>query len=156
MSRTERWLYDISNLLVGGTGVTYGVMRYLMESPDEWAVVNHPWQPHVQHLHVVAAPLLVFACGLLWSRHVLPKLNANDPRGRTSGIALVLQIIPMVFSGYLIQVCISDGWRTVWIWVHLVASLAWIMMTIAHRFPIPGHRETDFDRKDDAVRDPPK
>jgi hypothetical protein len=31
-------------------------MRCLAEPADEWAVVNHPWQPHLQHLHVLAAP----------------------------------------------------------------------------------------------------
>lgn len=154
MSRTERWLLDISNLLVGGTGVVYAVMIYLMESPDEWTVVNHPWQPHVQHLHIVAAPLLVFACGLLWNRHVLAKLSANDPRGRITGLALVIQLIPMVLSGYLIQVSVSEGWRTIWVWVHLVTSFAWIMMTIAHRFRLAEPSSMEAYREADEAPDP--
>ncbi len=56
-------------------------MKFLMESADEWAVVNHPWQPHVQHLHVLAAPLLVFACGLLWKNHVLEKMRGDGSQG---------------------------------------------------------------------------
>ena len=147
MSRTERWLLNISNLLVGGTGVVYAVMIFLMESPEEWSVVNHPWQPHVQHLHVLAAPLLVFACGLLWNRHVLPKLSANNPRGRITGLALVIQLIPMVLSGYLIQVSVSEGWRTIWVWVHLVTSFAWIMMTIAHRLLPSDHSGPGADQE---------
>lgn len=154
MNRTERWLLDISNLLVGGTGIAYAVMRYLMESPDEWSVVNHPWQPHLQHLHVVAAPLLVFACGLIWSRHVLPKLSASDPRGRTTGLALVVQLIPMVLSGYLIQVSVSEGWRTTWVWVHVVTSIVWILMTFAHRLRFAYHSVAEMDHKPDEVENP--
>ena len=70
MSRSERLFLHVANGLVGGTGLVYAAMRYLMNPTDEWSVVNHPWQPHVQHLHVLVAPLLVFAAGLIWSRHV--------------------------------------------------------------------------------------
>ena len=154
MSRFERWLLDISNLIVGGTGIAYAVMKYLMESTDEWAVVNHPWQPHLQHLHVLGAPLLVFACGLLWSTHVAPKLSANDPRGRLTGLSLVVQLIPMVLSGYLIQVSVSEGWRTIWVWVHLVTSIVWLLMAFAHRLKFLDHSGTEADRKPDEVEDP--
>jgi hypothetical protein len=105
MTRTERWLLDVANLLVVGTGIVYAVMKYLMEPADEWTVVNHPWQPHVQHLHVLAAPLLVFAGGLIWRHHVLKRLRDKGSNGRASGLALALQFAPMVLSGYLIQVC---------------------------------------------------
>ena len=133
MSRTERRLLDISNLFVGGTGIVDGVMKYLMESPDEWAVVNHPWQPHVQHLHVLAAPLLVFTCGLFWSRHVVEKLCGNGSGGRATGLTLIVQFVPLVLSGYLIQVSVSQTWRTVWIWVHLITAGIWILTAVAHR-----------------------
>jgi hypothetical protein len=150
MSRYERWLMDVANLMVGGTGIVYAVMKYLMESTDEWAVVNHPWQPHVQHLHVVAAPLLVFTCGLLWSNHVVPKLQAKGSRGRLTGLTLVAQLIPMVVSGYLIQVSVSEGWRTVWIWVHLVTSIVWLLTAITHRLPLsePSRLEANRDADD--------
>lgn len=133
MSRAERWLLDVANLLVAGTGIVYAVMRYLMTPADEWMVVNHPWQPHVQHLHVLAAPLLVFAGGLIWRHHVLAKLRADGPGGRRSGLVLTALLAPMVLSGALIQVSVSEGWRTVWIAVHLITSGLWIVAMIAHR-----------------------
>ena len=63
MTRTEAWFSHVAAALVGGTGLVYGWMRYFAESDDPFAIANHPWQPHFQHLHVLTAPLLVFACG---------------------------------------------------------------------------------------------
>ena len=81
MSRAEWTLVHMANSLVIVTGVVYAVMRYLVTPSDEWAVVNHPWQPHVQHLHLLAAPLLVFAVGVIWRRHVV-KRCANAAMSR--------------------------------------------------------------------------
>jgi hypothetical protein len=134
MTRAERWLLDLANAVVGGSGAVYFVMKYLMRPSDEWSVVNHPWQPHVQHLHVVAAPLLIIAVALLWKSHVIEKMGNGSSRGRVSGSLLAIQFIPMVFSGYLIQVSVGEGWRTAWIWVHLATGGLWLVAVLAHRF----------------------
>jgi len=122
VNRAERRLLDIANLLVGGTGLVYAVMKYLMEAADEWAVVNHPWQPHIQHLHILAAPLLVFVAGAFWKHHVLEKMRGNGSNGRATGLALAIQLAPMVLSGYLIQVSVAENWRLAWIWVHVITG----------------------------------
>jgi len=132
MTRWERVALFGSNLLVAGTGLIYAVMRYVMPPVDEWAVVNHPWQPQVQHLHVLAAPLLVFTCGLIWHRHVAGQLGRNGERGRRTGPGLMLALAPMVASGYLLQVSVDEGWRRVWVAVHLVASTIWMLAFVAH------------------------
>jgi len=126
-----RRLLLASNLLVGGTGVVYAAMRYWMSPADEWAVVNHPWQPLVQHLHVLVAPLLVFACGLIWQRHVSPRWK-SDPRLLGSGPGLAMVFTPMIVSGYLLQTSVSEGWRQTWIVVHVVASTVWLVVTAVH------------------------
>lgn len=132
MSVWERRIQYVANLLVGGTGVLYAVMRYLMQPVDEWAVVNHPWQSHVQHLHILAAPLLVFACGLIWHRHVISNWKRGaDSRSRT-GIGLAASFVPMITSGYLIQTSVTEVWRETWIVVHLVTSLAWVVVFVWH------------------------
>ncbi len=132
MNRWESGTLYTANLLVGGTGIVYAVMRYLLEPTDEWAVVNHPWQPHLQHLHVLVAPLLVFACGLIWHRHVAGNLRRGKPRGGRSGPGLLLALAPMVVSGYLIQTTVSESWRQAWIVVHLVSSGAWLLVFAGH------------------------
>ena len=131
MSRAEIVCLHLANALVVVTGVIYTVMRYLLEPADEWAVVNHPWQPDVQHLHVLMAPLLVFAVGMIWSTHVMSKLR-NVREGRLTGISLLSCFVPMALSGYAIQVVVDEGWRTAWMVVHLLASAAWIVAFIIH------------------------
>ena len=131
MSRTEIVLLHLANALVVATGVIYAVMRYLLEPTNEWAVVNHPWQPHIQHFHVLVAPALVFAVGLIWSTHVLSKLR-NGRKGRVSGLSLLVGFAPMVVSGYAIQVAVGEGWRLAWVVVHLITSALWIVAFLLH------------------------
>jgi len=135
VTRAETAIVHLANALVGVTGVVYAVMRYLLEPADEWAVVNHPWQPHVQHLHVLAAPLMVFALGLIWSRHVASRLS-NGREGRGTGLGLLVVFVPMVVSGYLIQVAVEPSWRSAWIGVHLASSTLWLVVFVAHRLKL--------------------
>ncbi len=132
MTRFQLILLQTANLAVSGTGLVYAWMSYLMTPTDEWAVVNHPWQPHIQHLHVIAAPLLVFAVGLIWSGHIAAKLR-NGRHNRAAGIGLTVLFLPMTASGYLVQVAVSEPWRERWIWVHVAASLLWIAAYVAHQ-----------------------
>lgn len=132
MTRGQLVMLHIANLAVAGTGLVYAWMRYLVEPADEWAVVNHPWQPHLQHLHVLAAPLLVFAVGLVWSGHVAAKLR-NGRRNRVAGVGLTALFLPMAASGYLLQVAVDPGWRGRWVWLHVAASLLWIGAFIVHQ-----------------------
>jgi len=132
VTRAEIAFVHLANALVGVTGAVYAVMRYFMTPADEWAVVNHPWQPHVQHLHVLVAPLMVFAVGLIWSRHVSSRLR-NGREGRGTGLGLLVAFVPMVVSGYLIQVAVEPSWRSAWIGVHLASSALWLVVFVAHR-----------------------
>ena len=132
MSRAQMILFHLANLAVAGTGLIYAWMRYLVEPADEWAVVNHPWQPHLQHLHVLAAPLLVFVLGVIWSAHVIAKLK-NGSKNRVVGIGLTTLFLPMALSGYLLQVAVSPNWRATWVGVHVVSSLLWVAAFAVHQ-----------------------
>ena len=133
MTVAERWTHHISNLLVGGTGLAYAVLRHLVKPADPFAVVNHPLEPLVQHLHVIVAPLLIFAVGVSWQRHIAARLRRRDlPRYR-SGLAAVLALLPMVTSGYLLQTTVDDSWRKAWIVVHLVSSALWLLGYVVHQ-----------------------
>lgn len=133
MTRGEAWGQHVANLLVGGTGLVYAWMRYLAEPADEFAVVNHPWQPDVQHLHVLTAPLLVFATGLIWSDHVWKRVRSGFQPRRKLGLALFGLLVPMIASGYLLQVAVGEKARTAFGWIHLATSLAWIAVYVAHQ-----------------------
>jgi hypothetical protein len=123
-----------SNLLVGGTGLVYAWMAYLVKPTDPDAVVNHPWQPAVQHLHILVAPFLVFAVGAIWRRHVWNSWRVDIRSRRRSGLALALSLVPMAVSGYLIQTAVEPSWRKAWVVVHLVTAGIWIGGYLLHQF----------------------
>lgn len=132
MSRLEMRFFHAAALAVGGTGLVYAVFLYLLEPSDPYAVVNHPWQPVVQHAHVWAAPLLVFAVGLIWREHVWKHFRTGVPARRLSGLTLLGTLVPMVASGYLLQTAVDPTWRKVWLAVHLAASGLWLAGYAGH------------------------
>jgi hypothetical protein len=133
MSRFEAMLLHVANVLVGGTGLVYAWVRYVAAPSDPFAVVNRPWQPQVQHLHVLLAPLLVFATGMIWRRHVLASWREEVRRRHRSGSALAWMLVPMIASGYLLQTAVDDRWRRAWVVVHLATSGLWIAGYLAHQ-----------------------
>jgi hypothetical protein len=133
VSRLEAWFVHLANLLVGGTGIVYAWMRYFAKPADAFAVANHPWQPAVQHLHVVAAPLLVFAVGLLFRSHAWAGIRLGIRTRRRSGLLLLLGAAPMILSGYLLQTAADSGWRAAWLAIHLATSGLWLVATLVHQ-----------------------
>ncbi|MCC7142980.1 MAG: hypothetical protein IT349_12835 [Candidatus Eisenbacteria bacterium] len=133
LTSAERWYMHLANGLVGGSGLVYAGFRYLAKSDDPYSTL-HPAVPTTQHLHVLLAPALVFAAGLLWKTHIHPRWHAKGSPRRTSGVALVLALFPMLVSGYLLQVATDERWRTVWVAVHLSASAAWLLGYGGHVF----------------------
>lgn len=105
----------------------YGWMRYLAEPVDEFAIVNHPWQPHVHHLHIVVAPLLIFGAGMIWSRHVWARVRSGFQPRRPTGLTLTLMLLPMIASGYFLQVSAEEAWRLAWMIVHGATSVLWLV-----------------------------
>ena len=140
MNRLERWLVHLSQLTVGGTGLIYAVMLYAMESEDPFSIVNHPLQPRMQHLHVLLAPLFIFAVGMIWRRHVWAHWSQNVRKARRSGVSLFLMLVPMIASGYLLQTTVDPQWRQIWGYVHLVTSGIWVVASVAHFVAVRGKR----------------
>ncbi len=132
MTRAQTWTLHFSSLLVGGTGLVYGYMRYFAEPEDSFSIVNHPWQPDVQHLHILLAPILVFACGWIWQNHVWARIRSRYKKNRKSGWLLIATLFPMVFSGYLVQISEHESWRLLWAWVHGITSCIWLLFALIH------------------------
>jgi len=133
LTRSQARFQHLANLLVGVTGIVYAWMRYVSVPADPYAVVNHPLQPFFLHAHVLAAPLLIFAGGWIWSDHVWKRVRSRFRARRPTGLALFCLFVPMGASGYLLQTSSSPLWRTVWIWGHVATSLAWIVAYLAHQ-----------------------
>jgi hypothetical protein len=133
VTRLEAWFLHVAPLLVGGGGLVYAWMRFVLRPEDPFAVVNHPWQPTVQHLHVLAAPLLIFGIALIWKAHVWAGVRLRVAARRRSGLALFATAAPMIASGYLLQTATVPYWRQAWLVIHLVASALWLAGYLAHQ-----------------------
>ena len=132
MSRGEARFVHFSQLLVAGSGVVWAVMLYALAPKDEWSVLNHPWQDEAQALHVLSAPLLIFAVAAIWKRHAWQRIRSGYAIRRKTGLVLAASFIPMLASAYLLQVTAEESWRSAWLAIHLGSSAVWILAFLAH------------------------
>lgn len=132
MTRAQAWTLHAAALLVGASGLVYAWMRYLCTPADEFALANHPWEPALQHLHVLVAPLLVFATALVWSEHVWKRVRSGYPRRRPTGLVLFALFPPMVLSGGWVQVAGSELARALAVWTHAVSGCLWCAAYAVH------------------------
>lgn len=132
MTRIEAWFFHGANALVAVTGIAFAITAYFVEPEDPYALVNHPMQPTFQHAHVLLAPLLVFALGLVWQRHAWARTRSGAKARRWSGLGLVALFVPMALSGYALQVSVEENWRAGWVAVHLATSGLWVVAALLH------------------------
>lgn len=118
----EKWLLIASSAATGITGIVYAWMKYLVESAEPWAVINHPWEPWVLKAHILVAPVMVFAVGLVTVGHIWKHFRNRVEARRMSGLTLMAVLVPMVLSGYLIQAVTGAGWLLALVVAHLVTG----------------------------------
>jgi hypothetical protein len=133
MNRGDRVLLQFSTLVSAVTGLVYLVMRYMMRSDDPFSALGHPWQPHMLAAHLLVGPVVVFALGLIAREHILPRFRAPDtPRGRASGLSLLLLGAAMVLSGYLIQVITAPGPKRLLVVLHIASGTLFGLLFLVH------------------------
>jgi hypothetical protein len=131
----KRWAAVLNHLacaFVGVSGVAYGVMKYFLAGSDPDSRVGHPWQQPMLKLHILAAPFLVFALGVIFSGHALVRLRSGVDSGRASGWGLLGVSAPMILTGALIQVLTGDAARRWTGWIHAAFGLAYVLVYAAH------------------------
>jgi hypothetical protein len=133
MKRLQKWLLMCSSLVTGVTGIVYFWMKRFLVPVDPFAVVGHPLEPWLLKAHILAAPVLVFALGLITIDHIWKNYRCLVPAGRRSGIAATWVIAPMVATGYLIQVVTAVGWLSALGWAHLGAGVWYLVSVVAHQ-----------------------
>lgn len=133
MSRVERRLLDVSVAVVTLSGITYYVMKTWMRPRDPYSVLGHPFQPYALALHLLTAPALVFALGLIFREHVLEKLSGGRSMpGRRGGVLLAATALPMVLSGYALQASSSPVARAFLSYAHLATGLLFALLFLSH------------------------
>jgi uncharacterized membrane protein YidH (DUF202 family) len=132
MSRLQLFWLHLSIGLTAITGVVFAVMRYFLESTDEFSVVNHPLQPHMLSIHVVAAPIALFLLGWTFSNHMVPKHRFGDGQNARTGLASMWLIAPMTLSAYLLQISTNDTVRQAMAVAHWVTSGVFVVSYVVH------------------------
>ena len=132
MKRWERWWFNALNGAVAITGLVYFCMKYLLETDDPFAIVNHPWQGSMLALHVVAAPGLVMLFGVIYKTHILKKLASKRRDNRRTGWVSLVSFSVMAASGYLLQVAATAFWINTMIVLHVVTSVVFVLSYSVH------------------------
>ena len=132
MKRWERWTFNACALAVAVTGFAYLWMKYVLQTDDPFALVNHPWQTAMLDLHLVASPAFILMFGIVLNSHVMKKLRATRLPNRRSGYLSLGTFAAMVLSGYLLQVSSSEAWLQGLVVIHVVASSIFTLAYGAH------------------------
>lgn len=133
MTRFEKWSVWSTSVAATVTGAGLFWTKYLVRSSDPWAVVNHPWQPWLLKTHILVVPLMVFAIGMIFTRHVWRHFRTRVRWGRRSGILTALATLPMVATGYLIQAVTHAGWLQALAIAHIVLGFAYAVGLALHQ-----------------------
>jgi len=154
MTRLERLLLDLSIGLSASTGAIYYVMKDWMRPRDPFSVLGHPWQPHVLAAHVLVGPVAIFALGLIAREHIIERIVSGRPQtGRRTGLFISSLALPMVLSGYLLQVVTAPAPRGFVSLLHLVSGLLFALLFVSHLVATAARRRAAAARRA-VVADP--
>lgn len=126
MNPFQKRLLWSSSLLTGLTGIVYFWMKHFLEPADPWAVINHPLQPWVLKAHIIVAPVMIFAVGLIATEHIWRHFRSSMRLSRRSGLMTMWLLAPMILTGYLIQAVTHRGWLAVIVWTHIVTGVLYL------------------------------
>jgi hypothetical protein len=134
VTRFERWAVLGTSLLTFGTGAGYFWTKYLVRPSDPFSVVNHPLEPWFLKAHILVSPALVFAVGLIATRHVWQHLRCGVRAGRRTGLVLAGTLAPMVGTGYALQVVTHVGWLRALAIAHVATGTVFAAALALHRW----------------------
>lgn len=132
MKPWQAWCLHLANFAVGLSGLVYAYFIYLVPPFDEFSNVSSPWQPLLHELHILTAPLLIFAVGMIWVTHAWAKVKSGNPARRCTGLFLLASAWPMIASGVIIQVVTEPVATRFWKQAHLWISVLWLVGYALH------------------------
>ena len=138
MTRLERLLLDLSIGLSASTGSIYYVMKQWMRPRDPFSVLGHPWQPYALAAHVLVGPVVIFALGLIAREHIFERIVSGRPQtGRRTGLFITSLALPMVLSGYLLQVVTRESLHGPLVVLHLGSGALFAAVYLGHLLLAP-------------------
>jgi hypothetical protein len=132
VKRWERWTFHAAAGAVAVTGFAYLWMKYFVQNPDPFAVVNHPWESAMLQLHVLASPLFILIFGIVFNSHVVKKLGIARLPNRKTGLWSLGLFAAMLASGYLLQVMTSAAVLRAMVVLHVGSGALFSATYVAH------------------------
>jgi hypothetical protein len=132
VKRWERWWFNLAALAVAATGFAYFWMKYLIQTDDPFAVVNHPWESAMLNLHVLASPPFILIFGIILNSHIVKKLGVAKLPNRRSGYISFGTFAAMACSGYLLQVAMEERWMQALVILHVGSGLTFAVTYLVH------------------------
>jgi hypothetical protein len=131
MTRWQKHTFSALSAILTASGLAYFWMKHMMATDDPLAVVNHPLQPAMLHIHVLAAPAFLVVFGILIDSHVARRIGSATPN-RRSGMLALATIALMSVSGYLLQVVTAESWQRACLIAHLASAVVFVPAYVTH------------------------
>lgn len=114
------------------TGVGTWVLKTFFTGIDLFGPTQHPWLTYFKGAHLIFAPILLMAFGMIFEKHILKYLHLKNSKKRASGLSSLVTITLLVLSGQSLLV-ISEQNLLEWIGViHLVAGILFLSAFLVH------------------------
>lgn len=112
------------------TGCTWLALHLYFETPDEFGVARHPWEPTLLWVHGVLSIALAYVFGWIMARHASEAWRQRKRRlsgGLLTAVAAVLSI-----SGFLLFFVTNDALQLQSARVHEVIGMLVTLFAIEH------------------------
>jgi hypothetical protein len=153
MNRLEKWAVWGTASLAGVTGIGFFWAKYLVQTSDPWAAINHPLQPWFLKAHILVVPIFIFVVGAVSVRHFWMQWANGVLHGRTSGALAALTVAPLVLTGYLLQVITHEFLLSLMAITHIVLGIVFCGGMLVHQVFVKRGRTA---RDDDTTIDIPR
>lgn len=131
MKPWQKYTFGGLTAVLAITGIVYFWMKYMMTTDDPFAVVNHPWQPMMLQVHILAAPAFLVVFGIIFNSHIGQKIGKRIPN-RRSGLLSLATLVLMTGSGYASQITTGETARQAWLVAHLGSGVVFTLAYVTH------------------------
>lgn len=112
------------------TGCTWLALHVYFETPDEFGVARHPWEPTLLWIHGVLSIALAYVFGWIMARHASEAWRQH--KRRISGGLLTVVLAVLSISGFLLFFVTSDALQLQSARVHEVIGVLVTLFAIEH------------------------
>ncbi len=139
MKSFKRWQYHllwISIFLISYTGILLFIIKYFYPPLNEYSIIHHPWEQFILKAHIIVSSVSVFAFGYVFAIHAIPYIIQKVQKAVKSGMVIFVLVVPMILSGYFIQVIVHEWSLWIVTWIHIITGIIFMLVFILHQFRV--------------------